>query len=35
MAEERTVKKEFKSIPEGKKCVEKPRKGWLDDVENE
>jgi vacuolar-type H+-ATPase subunit E/Vma4 len=33
--EERTVKKVFKNIPEGKWSVGKPRKRWLDDVEND
>jgi len=35
MSEERTVKKVFKNIPEGKRSVGKPRKRWLDDVEND
>jgi hypothetical protein len=35
MPEERTVKKVFKNIPEGKMSVGKPRKRWLDDVEND
>jgi RNA-splicing ligase RtcB len=35
MPEERTVKKVFKNIPEGKGSVGKPRKRWLDDVEND
>jgi hypothetical protein len=34
MPEERTVKKVFGTTPEGKRSVEKPRKRWLDDVEN-
>ena len=35
MSEERTVKKKvFKNIAEGKMSVEKPRKRWLDDAEN-
>jgi hypothetical protein len=34
MSEEGNVKKVFKNIPEGKWSVEKPRKRWLDDVEN-
>jgi len=33
MPEERNVKNEY--ISEGKSCVGKPRKIWLDDVENE
>jgi hypothetical protein len=28
------VKKVFKDIPEGKISVRKPRKKWLDDIEN-
>jgi hypothetical protein len=33
--EERTVKKKvFKNTAEGKRSVEKPRKRWLDDAEN-
>ena len=32
---ERTVKKVFKDIPEGKRSFGKPRKKWLDDVEND
>jgi hypothetical protein len=35
MSEERTLKKEFKNIPEGKRSVGKPRKRWLDNVEND
>jgi hypothetical protein len=31
---ERTVKKLFKQIPEEKRSVGKPRKRWLDNVEN-
>jgi hypothetical protein len=34
MPEEITVKKVFNNIPEGNSSVGKPRKGWLDDVEN-
>jgi hypothetical protein len=34
MPEERTVKKVFKNIPEGRRSVGKSRKRWLDDVEN-
>jgi hypothetical protein len=34
MSEERPVKV-FKNTPEGKRSVEKPRKRWLDDVEND
>ena len=33
--EERSVKKVLKNIPEGKTSVGKPRKIWLDDVEND
>jgi hypothetical protein len=29
------VKKLFENIPEGEKPVGKPRKRWLDDVEND
>jgi len=32
---ERTVKEVFKDIPEGKRSFGKPRKKWLDDVEND
>jgi hypothetical protein len=35
MSEQRTVKKVFKNVAEGKRSVEKPRRRWLDDVENE
>jgi len=35
MSEERTAKKVFKNIPAGKRPVGKPRKRWLDDVEND
>ena len=35
MPEERTVKKALKNIPDRKKSVAKPRKRWLDDVEND
>jgi hypothetical protein len=35
MPEERTGKKMFKNISEGKRSVGKPRKRWLDDVEND
>ena len=35
MSEGRTVKKVFKNIPEGKNCIGKPSKKWLDDVEND
>jgi hypothetical protein len=35
MPEERTVKKEVKNIPEGKRSVGEPRKRWLNDVEND
>ena len=31
----RTVKKVFKNILEGKRSVGKPRKIWLDNVEND
>ena len=31
----RTVKKVFKNSPEGKRSVGKPRKRWLEDVEND
>jgi hypothetical protein len=34
MPEERTMKKVFKSTPEGKRSVGSSRKKWLDDVEN-
>jgi hypothetical protein len=34
MSEESTVKKVFKTTPEGETSVGKPRKRWLDDVEN-
>ena len=33
--EERTVKKVFENILEGKTSLGKPRKRWLDDVEND
>ena len=33
MSEESTVKKIFKNTPKGKRCVEKPRKRRLDNVE--
>jgi hypothetical protein len=32
---ERTVKKVFKNIPEGRRCVGKTRKRWLDNAEND
>lgn len=32
MPEERSVKKVFKTIPDGKTSVGNPRKIWLDDV---
>ena len=35
MSEDRTVKKVFKNIPEEKRSIGKPRKKWLDDVEND
>jgi hypothetical protein len=35
MSEERAVKKLFKNIREGKRSLGKPRKRWLDDVEND
>jgi hypothetical protein len=35
MPEERTVKKVFKNIPEGKRSAGKPRKRRLNDVEND
>jgi hypothetical protein len=35
MPEERTVKKVFQNMPQGKTSVGKPRKRWLDDVEND
>jgi hypothetical protein len=35
MSEEGTVKNVFKNTPEGKGCVGKPRKRWLDDAEND
>ena len=34
MPENRTVKKVFKYIQQGKKSVGKPRNKWLDDAEN-
>jgi hypothetical protein len=34
MPKERSVKKLFKNIPEGKRSTRKPRKRWLDDTEN-
>jgi hypothetical protein len=34
MPEEKTVKNVFKNISELKRSVGKPRKRWLDDVEN-
>jgi hypothetical protein len=34
MPEERTVKKVFKTIPDGKTSFGKSRQIWLDDVEN-
>lgn len=34
MPKERTVKKVFKNIPDGRRFVVKPRKRWLDDVKN-
>lgn len=34
MSEERTVRKVFKSIPEGRGLVGKPRKRWFYAVEN-
>jgi hypothetical protein len=33
--EERTAKKVFKNIPEGKCSVGEPRNGWLDYVKND
>jgi hypothetical protein len=35
MPEERPVNKTFKTIPDGKTSVGKPRQIWLDDVEND
>jgi hypothetical protein len=35
MPEERTVKNVFENITEGETSVGKPRKRWLDDVEND
>jgi hypothetical protein len=35
ISDERTVKKMFKNIREGKWSVGKPRKKWWDDVEND
>jgi hypothetical protein len=35
MPHERTVKKVFKNILEGKRSFGKPRQRWLDDVEND
>jgi len=35
MTEGKTVKKVFRSIPEGKRSVGNPRKRWLDKVEND
>ena len=35
MSEERTVKKVFKNILEGKKVRWKAKKGWMGDVEND
>jgi vacuolar-type H+-ATPase subunit E/Vma4 len=35
MPEERTVKKVFKSIPEGKRSVSKTRNWWLSIAEND
>jgi hypothetical protein len=35
MPEQSTVAKVFKNIPESKWSVGKPRKSWLDDVEND
>ena len=35
MQEERNVKKVFNNTHEGRRSVGKPRKRWLDDVENE
>jgi len=32
MAEETTVNKVFRNIPEGKRSVGNPRKRWLDNV---
>jgi hypothetical protein len=34
ITEERAVKKLFKNIREGRRTLGKPRKRWLDDVEN-
>jgi hypothetical protein len=34
MPEERTPKKVFKHTPERKRSIGRPRKRWLDDVEN-
>jgi hypothetical protein len=35
MSEERTVKNVLKNIPQRKRSVGKPRKRWLDDVDND
>ena len=35
MSQKRTVKKVFKNTPEEEKCVEKPRKRSLDDIDND
>lgn len=35
MSEEISVKKVFKNTQESKMCVAKPRRIWLDDVEND
>jgi hypothetical protein len=34
VSEKRTVVKVFNNIPDGKRSVEKPRKRWMNDVEN-
>jgi hypothetical protein len=33
--EEITVMKVFKNVPEGRRSVRKPRKRWINDVEND
>jgi len=35
MSEERTLKKGSKNITEGKRSTGKPRRKWLDNVEND
>jgi hypothetical protein len=35
MSEERSMKNVFRNIPERKRSVGKPRKRWLDGVEND